>query len=126
MASKFHPGPHEDVRPGACLPPRAWAASDAEKLSLNGEWKFRLSPTADGPTDFVAPAFDDRKWDNMPVPSHWVLHGHGAPAYQNVRYPFPVDPPYVPDENPTGDYRRTITLRDWPKDGKVRRAARHG
>ena len=45
------------------------------------------------------------RWDRLPVPSHWQLHGYGAPAYTNVRYPFPVDPPFVPDENPTGDYR---------------------
>src|SRR6201999_1750813 len=35
------------------------------------------------------------------------------PAYTNVRYPFPVDPPLVPDENPTGDYRRAFTAPDW-------------
>jgi beta-galactosidase len=44
------------------------------------------------------------------VPSHWQLHGHGAPAYTNVLYPFPVEPPNVPDENPTGDYRRIFTF----------------
>ena len=42
------------------------------------------------------------------MPSHWQLHGYGAPAYTNVVYPFPVEPPHVPDENPTGDYRRTF------------------
>ncbi|WIB11715.1 glycoside hydrolase family 2 TIM barrel-domain containing protein [Curtobacterium sp. MCPF17_052] len=46
------------------------------------------------------------------MPSHWVLHGHGAPSYTNVQYPFPVDPPHPPDENPTGDHRRTFTLPD--------------
>jgi hypothetical protein len=44
------------------------------------------------------------------VPSHWLLHGHGAPAYTNVAYPFPVDPPQVPDEKPTGDHRRTFRV----------------
>jgi beta-galactosidase len=51
----------------------------------------------------------------MPVPSHWVLVGDGAwgqPAYTNVQYPFPVDPPYVPDVNPTGVYRRTFVVPD--------------
>src|SRR4051794_9828150 len=87
------------------LAPRAWLRSDAPRLSLDGAWAFRLLDRADGPLDFVAPAFDDSGWDRLPVPSHWQLHGYGAPAYTNVRYPFPVDPPYVPDENPTGDYR---------------------
>ena len=44
------------------------------------------------------------------MPSHWQLHGYGAPAYTNVRYPFPVEPPYVPDENPTGDYRVSFAV----------------
>ena len=48
------------------------------------------------------------------MPSHWQLHGYGAPAYTNVRYPFPVDPPFVPDENPTGDYRVSFDVpSDW-------------
>jgi beta-galactosidase len=79
-------------------------------LALNGDWAFRLSPRADGPVDFADPDFDDAGWDRLPVPSHWQLHGYGAPAYTNVRYPFPVDPPFVPDENPTGDYRRAFEL----------------
>ena len=44
------------------------------------------------------------------MPSHWQLHGYGAPAYTNVVYPFPVEPPNVPDENPTGDYRRRFAV----------------
>src|SRR4051794_32742262 len=90
------------------LAPRAWLRSDAPRLSLDGRWAFRLLERADGPLDFVDAAFDDSAWDRLPVPSHWQLHGYGAPAYTNVRYPFPVDPPFVPDENPTGDYRRTF------------------
>ena len=97
---------HEDPGPGEGLrPARAWLLSDAPRLSLNGSWAFRLSPRADAPADFAERDFDDSGWDRLPVPSHWQLHGYGAPAYTNVRYPFPVDPPFVPDENPTGDYR---------------------
>ncbi|MEV0412954.1 sugar-binding domain-containing protein [Streptomyces sp. NPDC050448] len=44
------------------------------------------------------------------VPSHWQLHGYGRPIYVNIAYPIPVDPPFVPDENETGDYRRTFDL----------------
>jgi beta-galactosidase len=87
------------------LPPRAWLRTDAPSLSMDGEWAFRLLARADGPLDWVAPEASVDDWDRLPVPSHWQLHGYGAPAYTNVRYPFPVDPPYVPDENPTGDYR---------------------
>ena len=54
-------------------------------------------------------------WDRITVPGHWQLQGYGAPAYTNVRYPFPVEPPYVPDENPTGDYRRYFEPAEaWP------------
>jgi len=100
------------------LPPRAYLVSDAPRLDLGGQWAFRLSPRADAPDDFAAPDFDDAGWDRLPVPSHWVLHGYGAPAYTNVRYPIPVEPPYVPDENPTGDHRRTFDLPGgWPGTG---------
>ena len=76
-------------------------------LSLDGTWAFRL---------------DGGDWGELPVPSHWQLHGHGAPAYTNVAYPFPVDPPHVPDENPTGEYRRTFTLPGgWPEGDAVLR-----
>jgi beta-galactosidase len=108
--------------------PRAWLTTDAPMLSLNGAWKFRWSPIARGLDEAAAdPDFDDSAWDTIPVPSHWVLPGtsaeaaegsYGRPIYTNIRYPFPVDPPHVPDENPTGDHRRSIELPDW-SSGRV-------
>jgi beta-galactosidase len=91
-------------------PPRAWFRSDAATLNLNGEWRFRLSPVADLPVDVAEETYDDSAWGGIPVPASWQLNGHGAPAYTNVLYPFPVDPPHVPDENPTGDYRTHFAL----------------
>ncbi|MYW13978.1 DUF4981 domain-containing protein [Streptomyces sp. SID2563] len=113
---------YENPSPGTgCLPPRAWyAESDARRLSLNGRWAFRLSPRADGEdTSFVRPDFDASGWAAVAVPGHWVLQGAGgAPAYTNVVYPFPVDPPRVPSENPTGDHLRVFELPgDWPDGG---------
>ncbi|MGN8048438.1 glycoside hydrolase family 2 TIM barrel-domain containing protein [Curtobacterium sp. 22159] len=87
------------------LAPRAWLHTDAPSLSLDGEWDFRWSPVAD-----VPPPGPDDEWGTIPVPAHWVLHGHGAPSYTNLQYPFPIDPPNPPEENPTGDYRRTFDL----------------
>ncbi|WP_180685476.1 glycoside hydrolase family 2 TIM barrel-domain containing protein [Streptomyces gossypiisoli] len=111
----------EDVAPGTgTLPPRAWyASSDAASLSLNGSWRFRLSPTADAEDDsFAEPGYDARDWAEVGVPGHWVLQGHGSPIYTNHLYPFPVDPPHVPTENPTGDHLRVFDLpEDWPADG---------
>jgi beta-galactosidase len=83
--------------------PRAHFVSDAPRMSLNGSWRFRLSSRADLEADVALEALDDGAWDTIPVPSLWQLDGYGAPAYTNVRYPFPVDSPRVPNENPTGD-----------------------
>ncbi|OLZ67474.1 beta-galactosidase [Streptomyces sp. IMTB 2501] len=108
----------EDVSPGSgALPPRAWyACSDAPSLSLNGNWRFRLSPTAGSEDDsFAAEGYDAGDWAEIAVPGHWVLQGHGSPIYTNHLYPFPVDPPRVPTENPTGDHLRVFDLpADWP------------
>jgi beta-galactosidase len=93
------------------LPPRAAVRSDAPRVSLNGDWRFNLSPTAEeAPAGFADPGFDDAGWARLPVPAHWQLHGYGEPAYTNTRYPFPIDPPHVPTENPTGSYRRSVTI----------------
>ncbi|WP_238164309.1 glycoside hydrolase family 2 TIM barrel-domain containing protein [Kribbella pittospori] len=104
----------EDFAPGAgVLPPRAWLDDDAERIPLSGDWSFRLSPSvADAPDDLKDP--DTTGWDTIAVPGHWQLSGYGAPAYTNVVYPFPLEPPYVPTDNPTGDYVRTVTIpADW-------------
>jgi len=91
------------------LPPRSWLDDDSARLPLSGDWSFRLSPTvADAPDDLKDP--DTSGWDTLAVPGHWQLNGYGAPAYTNIVYPFPLEPPYVPTENPTGDYVRTVTV----------------
>ncbi|MEU9117118.1 glycoside hydrolase family 2 TIM barrel-domain containing protein [Streptomyces sp. NPDC048483] len=104
---------YEDRSPGSgSLPPRAWfAASDAPRISLHGTWRFRLAQAATAHDEsFARPDFDDTQWQDLRVPGSWALKGHGAPAYTNTAYPFPVDPPRVPDENPTGDHRRVFDL----------------
>jgi beta-galactosidase len=121
---------------GSRTPVRSWVASDAPTLSLNGGWRFRLHPTHHRlDADFADPDFDETAegaaedttgdaagaWTSIKVPSHWVLPAfhdsgeaaYGKPIYTNVQYPFPVDVPYVPDENPTGDHRRTFENPDW-------------
>lgn len=114
----------EDVSPGnGALPPRAWyASSDAKSLTLNGSWRLRVSATIDAEDDsFAEEGYDAGDWAEVTVPGHWVLQGDGAfgsPIYTNHLYPFPVDPPHVPTENPTGDHLRVFDLpADWPADG---------
>ena len=82
--------------------------------SLNGPWKFHwVSDPADRPPDFFRADFDDGSWDEIPVPSNWELLGYGIPIYTNIPYPFPPDPPRVPDHwNPVGSYRRSFTVPD--------------
>lgn len=90
--------------------------------SLNGEWSFFYAPTQDDiPAGFTSSDFDSSAWKTIPVPSNWQFQGYGIPVYTNVNYPIPCDPPYVPDDNPQGLYRRTFDLpgaraRDW--DGR--------
>ncbi|MDZ5445944.1 glycoside hydrolase family 2 TIM barrel-domain containing protein [Micromonospora sp. 4G57] len=99
-------GVHEIISlPVGAQPPRARTRSDAGELSLDGRWRFAWSPTALSGKD---PADPGDTWDEIQVPAHWQLCGYGAPAYTNLRYPFPIDPPYVPEANPTGEYRRIV------------------
>ena len=123
----------ESVRPGhGYLPARTGQVPGSARLSLDGTWKFRLCRGLDDLTaGFEAPGFDDSDsggsgFGDIAVPSLWQLAGvpgpprYSRPAYTNVIYPFPVDPPSVPDDNPTGEYRRTFTLPpDWDLGGSM-------
>jgi beta-galactosidase len=94
------------VEPGTgSLPARAYLVSDAPKLLLNGEWQFRLSPGIRlAPEDGWQLGKDLSGFESLPVPSSWPMHGHGAPAYTNVQFPFAVEPPHVPEANPIADH----------------------
>jgi beta-galactosidase len=111
------------VDPGVgTLPPRARFRSSLGEQSLNGEWRFRLSPSLSAaPTGIEVEDYDDSDWGTIPVPSSWPTHGHGAPIYTNVQYPFPLDPPFVPDENQIGDHRLVFDADDTLLSGAVLR-----
>ena len=71
---------------------------------LNGEWDFKYySRDIDCP-DVIG------EWDKVTVPSCWQMTGYEKPYYTNVNYPYPVDPPYIPDDNPVGVYRKLISV----------------
>jgi len=79
--------------------------------SLNGDWLFHYAERPSTiPVDASDDDADDHEWATIPVPSVWQLHGYGTPNYTNVNYPFPVDPPFVPDDNPVGCYRHNFEL----------------
>jgi beta-galactosidase len=81
--------------------------------SLNGDWKFHWVPKpADRLADFWKPAFDDRAWKTIPVPSNVELEGHGIPIFTNVTYPWKIAaPPIIPDhDNPVSAYRRVFQV----------------
>ena len=79
------------------------SASAYYKL-LNGEWDFKyFSRDIDCPEVIEV-------WDKVAVPSCWQSTGYEKPYYTNADYPYPVDPPYVPDDNPLGVYRRFVTI----------------
>jgi beta-galactosidase len=83
---------------------------------LNGNWSFKLY---DRPEDVPSDAIgidQDGAWDDILVPGNWTMQGYDRPHYTNVQMPFPNEPPDVPDDNPTGVYRTTLTLpRGWGK-----------
>lgn len=83
--------------------------------SLNGQWGFAYYPKG-----FSGTPDPDAAVGSIPVPSCWQMEGYGIPNYTNVRYPIPYDPPFVPDENPTGVYRRAFTLPEgWLGSGRT-------
>ena len=78
---------------------------------LNGVWKFGYFPAPElVPPDFFEESFDPSSWNDLEVPSNWQMKGFGRPHYTNVAYPFPIDPPRVPTENPTGCYIRQFLV----------------
>lgn len=87
------------------LPQRAFYIPEGSGTLLNGIWDFKFF------NDEKLEKLDD-EWDNIPVPSCWQLHGYENPNYTNVAYPFSYDPPYVPNINPMGVYRRNFTIED--------------
>ena len=76
---------------------------------LNGTWQFRYYASIHDLTErFYETAFDAVGFGKLPVPSVWQMHGFDSHQYTNIRYPFPFDPPYVPQHNPCGAYIHTF------------------
>ncbi|XP_024021112.1 uncharacterized protein LOC21406722 isoform X1 [Morus notabilis] len=114
---------NDDAVHGALDSAAFWVKDLPFIKSLSGYWKFLLAPSPNKvPENFYDSGFQDFDWGTLPVPSNWQMHGFDRPIYTNVVYPFPLDPPFVPEENPTGCYRKYFRI---PKEWKGRRIFLH-
>lgn len=110
------------------MPPRAYYIPASERMDglvenreasdrmqmLNGQWKFRYFQSIYDLEDaFYETDFKASDYDRISVPGVWQMAGYDSHQYTNIRYPFPFDPPYVPQDNPCGAY---IYEFDYAKD----------
>ena len=93
--------------------------SDRMQL-LNGTWKFQYyNSIYDIQESFFEKDYDTENLDEIQVPSVWQMAGYDTHQYTNIRYPFPFDPPYVPQDIPCGAYAHTF---DYHKDENAPKA----
>ena len=88
----------------------AFYKDSQKKISLNGEWAFKYVDAPELSPEGFEQSGACEGWDKIDVPSVWQLRGYDKMHYTDVLYPFPVNPPHVPDENPTGIYKKTVVL----------------
>ncbi len=88
------------------LPQRSYYIPENEGayLLLNGTWRFRYYKRDIDIEDIID------SWDTIDVPSCWQVRGYENPNYTNQKYPFPIDVPYVPDDNPCAVYEREFEI----------------
>jgi beta-galactosidase len=90
-----------------------------EQISLDGTWRFQLLHK---PTEKLG-----KRWASIPVPGLWTMQEPSdiffdKPIYTNVQMPFSEQPPFVPEENPTGVYERDFEI---PKSWSGKRVVLH-
>ena len=93
--------------------------SDRMQL-LNGIWKFQyFNSIYDIQDSFFEKNYDTENFDEIQVPSVWQMAGYDTHQYTNIRYPFPFDPPYVPQDIPCGAYVHNF---EYSRDEKASKA----
>ena len=92
--------------------------SDRLQMLSGCEWDFAWYPDVhDLDEPFYAPDYKPgERWAKEKVPFCWQMRGYDAPQYTNIRYPFPFDPPFVPQENPCGAYLHRF---EWHRNPKA-------
>ncbi len=92
----------------------AFYQDSASRISLNGEWKFLYLEAPELSPEGFMNRGAGAGWDSIDVPSVWQLRGYDRMHYTDVLYLFPINPPFVPTENPTGIYKKTVSLnKEW-------------
>ncbi len=87
---------------------------------LNGEWDFKYFESIyDVKDTFYESSYDTSGFDRISVPGVWQMAGYDGHQYTNIRYPFPFDPPYVPQDIPCGAYVHTFSYQKEEKAPKV-------
>ncbi len=87
---------------------------------LNGTWKFQyFNSIYDIQDSFFEKNYDTENFDEIQVPSVWQMAGYDTHQYTNIRYPFPFDPPYVPQDIPCGAYVHNF---EYSRDEKASKA----
>ena len=87
---------------------------------LNGEWNFKYFDSIYEVTDaFFEEGYNISKFDKIAVPGVWQMAGYDRHQYTNIRYPFPFDPPYIPQDIPCGAYVHTFTYQKEEKAPKA-------
>ena len=72
---------------------------------LSGTWKFRYYESIYLLNEeFYQLGFDTSDYADVKIPGVWQNDGYDYHQYTNIKYPFPFDPPYVPQDNPCGAY----------------------
>lgn len=87
---------------------------DSDRFQLlNGVWKFQYYKSVyDLKEAFYRTSFNTKNFDDITVPGVWQIAGYDSPQYTNIRYPFPFDPPYLPQDIPCGAYVRKFTYHE--------------
>lgn len=116
------------------MPPRAYYIPASHRMEdlvehrevsdrvqmLNGMWKFRYFESIYDVKDaFYESGYETSDFDEIPVPGVWQMAGYDTHQYTNIRYPFPFDPPYVPQDIPCGAYVHTFSYAKDEKAPKV-------
>ena len=94
---------------------------ESDRLQLlNGTWKFQyFNSIYDIQDSFFDKNYDTENFDEIQVPSVWQMAGYDTHQYTNIRYPFPFDPPYVPQDIPCGAYVHNF---EYSRDEKASKA----